>query len=394
MRNMLHEMKVIDFTTNVAGPTCTGLLADYGATVIKVEQPKGGDDNRNFPPIIDGQGIIHCWCNRGKKSITLDIKDPEGINIAKKLIENADVVVESYRPGIMAKFGMDYEALKKIKSDIIYCSISAYGLTGPYSNRPGYDLIAQGVSGMMDLNGDPEGPPYKSGVTVGDNWAGLNAYGAIVTAWYHRIKTGEGQQIDAPLIQNLVWHNPTVLDYNTGVYGTRTGNDHPEFSPYGVFNGREDQYAVICITENKMWDDLCELMGRNELKSMDNALRLKERKFVTHCIEEWLKNFDDIKIPLERIEKAGIPCCKVFSTREVWYDQQFNDEKWLIEVKMPDDITSMPIWKTRNVPASFSKTPGSVGQSPVLGQNNHEILGAIMQIEEIDTIQARWLGSK
>lgn len=394
MRKMLQEMKVLDFTSNVAGPTCCGTLADYGATVIHVERPIGGDDNRNFPPLIDGQGMIHCWCNRGKKSITLNLNDPEGRKIIKKLVEDTDVVVESYRPGIMARWGMDYAALTKIKPDIIYCAISAYGLIGPYSKRQGYDLIGQATSGIMDLTGEPEGSPQKSGTVIGDYWAGLNAYGAIVTAWYHHIKTGEGQLIDASLLQNLVWHNSAVLDYNIGVYRTRTGNDHPEFSPYGVFAGKDEQYTVICVTEEKMWDELCEIMGRNELRAMSNGMRVQERKLVTHCIEEWLKKFDDINLPLESIEKAGIPCCKVFGMQEVWNDPHFNGEKWLTEAKMPDDVTSMPMWKTRNVTATFSKTPGSVGKAPALGQHNHEILDAIMTTEEIDTLQTSWLVSK
>ena len=235
MQALLEGVKVLDFTTNVAGPVATATLADYGAEVIKVERPGTGDDNRNFPPMMDGQGFIHFWCNRGKKSITLDLGDPDGKRIVERLVRDCDMVVESYRPGIMKKFGLDYEALSAIKPDLIYCSVSAYGLVGPYAKRPGYDLIAQGMSGHMDLNGEVDGPPMKSGMTLGDYWAGLNTYAALVTAWYHKLETGEGQMIDASLLQNLLFNYSPVLDYNIGQYRTRSGNHSPSPAPYGRF---------------------------------------------------------------------------------------------------------------------------------------------------------------
>ena len=222
MNSKLFEgMRILDFTTNVSGPAATAYFADYGAEVIKVERPLRGDDNRTFPPMLEGQGTIGFWDNRGKRSIELDMKSPEGLDVARKLVAHCNVVAESYRPGIMKKFGLDYEALKAIKPDIIYLSMPAYGNHGPYAKRPGYDLIAQAVSGQMDLNGEEGGPSMKSGLTLGDYWGGINAFAALATAWYHHQKTGEGQFVESPLVGNLVYQNQAILSIHKSLKGLR-----------------------------------------------------------------------------------------------------------------------------------------------------------------------------
>ena len=204
-RQVYENLKVLDVTNNYAGPMAGAMLADYGAEVWHVEKPVLGDDNRYFPPIIDGISINYCTSNRGKKSVVLDLKDPRGAEAFRKLAAQADVLLESYRPGVMKKLGLDYETLKEINPRLIYCSISAYGQEGPYANRPGYDVIAQAVSGMMEMTGEPDGAPTKIGSAIGDWMGALNAFGCIGTALYYRSETGEGQHIDISLARSLMW---------------------------------------------------------------------------------------------------------------------------------------------------------------------------------------------
>ena len=394
MQALLEGVKVLDFTTNVAGPVAAAMLADYGATVIKVERPGTGDDNRNFPPMLDGQGFIHFWCNRGKKSITLNLSDPEGKRIVEQLVQGCDMVLESYRPGIMKKFGLDYESLSAIKPDLIYCSVSAYGLVGPYAKRPGYDLIAQGMSGHMDLNGEVDGPPMKSGMTLGDYWAGLNTYSALVTAWYHKLETGEGQMIDASLLQNLLFNYSPVLDYNVGQYRTRSGNHHPEHSPYGLFCAPDHKYVIICVEEQGVWERLSKVVGHPELSSMDEAERIAHRADLTTILETWLAQ-QDLQASLAILADQNIPSCKVSDMHDVSTDPHILGNEWLVRVDLQEDITSMRNWLTRNVNAELSKTPGISKPAPALGNCNKEILSEIGMTEaEIDALQSRWLEAK
>ena len=203
MKNLFDGLRVVDFTSNAAGPVSTGYLADFGAEIIKVEKPVAGDDMRSFPPDLHGTGLFFFWPNRGKKSLVLDMADPEGREIALKLIEEADIVVESFKPGTMENFGLGYEDLRKVNPAIIMCSVSAFGQTGPHSPKPGYDVVAQALSGIMDLTGDPSGPPTRSGVVLADYTTGIYAYAAIVSALYHRERTGKGQHVDIALL--IAW---------------------------------------------------------------------------------------------------------------------------------------------------------------------------------------------
>lgn len=391
MQDLLSGLRVLDFTTNVAGPVATAMLADYGASVIKVERPVRGDDNRSFPPMMDGQGFIHFWCNRGKQSITIDLGDPDGKRIVEQLVRECDIVVESYRPGIMKKFGMDYESFAAIKPDIIYCSVSAYGLVGPYSKRPGYDLIAQAMSGQMDLNGEADGAPMKSGMTLGDYWAGLNAYSALVTAWFHHMRTGEGQMIDASLLQNLLFNNDTVLDYNIGRYKTRSGNDHPYHAPYGQFRGPDGRYLIICVDRDEVWVRMARLLGHEELAGLTEQERIEHRLVHQKMIEEWLGGFETTDQELKALEEAAVPSCKVSNMKEVSTDPHVLENEWLTRVDLPEDITTLRSWLTRNVNVTFSKTPGVSKPSPALGNCNYSVLERLgMTKDEIDQLQKKW----
>lgn len=391
MHEMLQGVKVLDFTMNAAGPVCTAMLADYGASVIKVERPGSGDDNRQFPPIMDGQGFIHFWCNRGKTSITLDLKDPEGAAIAKRLALECDILVESNRPGIMKNLGLDYARLRAEKPDIVYCSVSAYSQAGPYAKKPGYDLIAQAMSGMMELNGEAGCAPLKSGLALGDYWGGLNAYAAVISAWYHRLRTGQGQHVDASLLHNLLYHNDAILDTNVGVYRTRCGNHHPAYSPYGLFQANGGQYVVVSVETDEQWQALCALTGWQGTGLERNEARVQNRAQVTALLETWLLGFDNAMDAVRQMQRENIPCCRMTDMRNIMDDAHIVGQGWIVKTDLPDDITSMRQWYTRNVSAFFSKTPGSLKKAPPLGNGNLEILqGLGISAESAGRLQAKW----
>ena len=400
MNNKLFQgMRILDFTTNVSGPTATAFLADYGAEVIKAERPVRGDDNRTFPPMLEGQGTIGFWTNRGKRSIELNMNTPEGLEVAKKLVAICDVVAESYRPGIMKKFGLDYESLKAIKPDIIYLSMPAYGNNGPYAKRPGYDLIAQAMSGQMDLNGEEGGPAMKSGLTLGDYWGGVNAFAALATAWYHHQKTGEGQFVESPLVGNLVYQNNAILATNIGEYPTHHGNDSQDFAPYGLYSLNPNEHIVLCVTDDQMWKSLCGVLGRPELaedpRFATNENRLANRGQLKPIIEQWLQTQENAQAASAKIEAAGIPSSRVNNMNEAIYDPHVQECKWVFDLGTPANVEKTRSFISRNVSGELSRTPGHATPAPVLGIDNYDILAEIgMSKEDVDKLMAPWKEAK
>lgn len=312
MGNAVFEgIRVLDFSNNVAGPCCASLLADMGAEVIKIERPVAGDDSRGIMPRVEGQSLTFIWTNRGKKSVELDLHDPEAVELIKRMIMDADIIVESFKPGQMKKFGLDYETVHAMKPSLVYCSISACGQTGAYASKPGFDIIAQGMSGLMDLAGDPDGDPVKQGVTIGDYVGSLNAYGAIVTALYHSRATGKGQLVDISLLDGLVYCN-TPLDNaaTNGAHPTRSGPHHGTMAPYGVYNGKNGQSVIVAAYTAAMWKRLCTAMERPDLETDErfssNIGRTQNLKELVAVIEDWLKGFDDVQEAVDRMEAQNV----------------------------------------------------------------------------------------
>ncbi len=393
---MLDGIRVLDFTTNAAGPVAAAILTDYGAEVIKVERPITGDDCRGFAPLTaDGKSLSHCWFNRGKSSVTVDLKDPEGIEFIKRMIPSVNVIIESFRPGIMKQFGLDYESVVSLRPDIIYVSVSAFGQTGPYAKRPGYDIIAQAMSGIMSVTGEADGPPMKSGFVLGDLVGALNAFAATMTALYHWKATGVGQYVDVSLVHSLVYLNSTLERCNVGEMAMRQGNHHPTLAPYGLFNGKNGQSIIIACVANRLFASLCDLMGKPELKDDPRFVTLKERckhqKELIVYIEDWLKNFDNIEDAAKLLTDAGIPCCKVYNNRDVIADEHFRSNGWLVEAPVADDVSSLKTYITRGPNARFSKEPGRIHKAPTLGEHNYEIMETYgYSKEEIERLQAKW----
>ncbi|HBW47890.1 TPA: formyl-CoA transferase, partial [bacterium] len=265
----LDGIKVLDLSRVLAGPYGTQILADHGAEVWKVEIPGKGDDTRAFgPPFQNGESAYFMSVNRNKRSITINMKSNDGIEIIKNLLLKADVLIENFRPGTLDKFGLDADSALKMNPRLIYCSVSGFGQTGPWSRKPGYDLAIQGMGGIMSLTGEPDGPPAKVGTSIADIISGIYAAQGILLALVARNKTGRGQKIDISMLDGQI----SLLTYQAGIYFAegkspmRKGNQHPTICPYETFKTK-DGYLNLAVGNDKLWLSFCELINRPDLKS-------------------------------------------------------------------------------------------------------------------------------
>lgn len=374
MKTIFEGIKVLDLTNNIAGPFSTAMLADYGAVVIKVEKPNGGDDSRAWAPLVDGVSAYYLWHNRGKKSIVLDLKSDADLEIIRELVKQVDVVVESFRPGIMEKFRLGYQDIATMNPRIIMCSISAFGQTGPYRNLPGYDLIAQAMSGVMDVTGESDGPPQKLGPSVADYSGGFNAFGAIAAALFYRERTGEGQHIDVSLLECIIAANDYCEPAFMGRPVTRNGNHHSMLAPYGVFNGK-DGSIVIAVLNPKLWETFTTIIGKPELATDPRFVTASDRidnlPEVIEIIEQWLCTLDQIDDGEKLLKENGIPCAKVKRVIDLKTDPHLLERGTVTELQLPDSNEKLT---TRGVHIKFSKTPGKLGVPPKLGEHKQEIL--------------------
>jgi crotonobetainyl-CoA:carnitine CoA-transferase CaiB-like acyl-CoA transferase len=376
MARALDGIRIIDFSKALAGPYCTMLLADMGAEVIKVEMPGSGDDSRGWgPPFIEGEAAYFLSVNRNKKSITLNLKDPKAKEIALKIIEKADIVLESNRPGVMTKLGLDYETVKKINPEIIYCSISGFGQTGPYSKRPGFDQVIQGYGGIMGLTGEKGGGPLKVGIAVTDIATGMFAATGILTALYHRERTGQGQHVDASMLDGQV----SWLTYQAGRYlasgnvPQRIGSAHPLIVPYQDFEA-SDGFINIAAGNDNLWKKFCTATDLNDIaddpkfatnpkrvENRDEVVAIVSKKIKTKTMQEWLDILND----------AGVPCGPIYTVDQIFKDPQVLAREMLVEVDHPKcgkiQVIGSPI-KLSETPAEITTHP------PMLGEHNSSIL--------------------
>ncbi len=395
MDQMLKGLRVLDMTNNLAAPIAAVSMADYGAEVIHIERPAVGDDSRAYMPKVDGVSLSYCSYNRGKKSVVLDLKDPKGIELAKKMIRDSDVLIESFRPGVMDRLGLGYETAAEINPGLIYCSVSAYGQKGPNREKAGYDLIAQAYSGFMHLTGESDKRPMLSGMAVGDLVSALNVFGSVMAALVYRGKTGKGQHVDVSLCRTMLWCN-TYLDYvNVGRDIKRSGWVSGMSAPYGSFPGRDGDLVVACSNQN-LWEKLCRTMGREDLiedpRTKTNDGRAENKDFITSVVADWVQSFEHIDQPAKLLDAAGIPNSKVFSNFDLLNDEHARSCEWLLEVPAGGGLGDKT-YITRGVPADFSETPGDPRHpAPALGEHNHEILGRYgLSPEEIDALEEKWV---
>ena len=372
----LEGITVIDCSQILAGPFCSMLLADHGARVIKVEKPNGGDDVRGWgPPFIGDDSSAFVQLNRNKESISLDIKEKSGKEILKKLIKTADVLIENSRVGTMDKLGFGYNDVKKINSKIIYCSITGFGSEGPYSKRGGFDLIAQGMSGLMSITGHPDSPPAKVGVPIADLNTGMFAMQGILSAYIHRLKKNEGQYMEVSLLESALAYTmyESSIYFTTGKISTPDGSAHRLTAPYQAFKTK-DGYINIGAANQSNWERLLNVLGLENLNKdpdfSDSKSRQVNRKklekilekiFITKSSKEW------IKILIE----SSIPSGPIYNMKEVWEDEQVKYRKMDVKLDHPKQKNSRNI----GVAVKLSKTPGKIKTpAPLYGEHSSKIL--------------------
>ncbi len=372
----LAGLRVIDFSRVLAGPYCTMLLADLGADVIKVEHPQGGDDTRQWgPPWLDGESAYFLSVNRNKRSLTLNLKHQKGRELAHQLAISADILVENFKVGTMAKYGLDYETLSQQNPGLIYCSISGYGQNGPDRDRAGYDFIVQAEAGLMSIIGPPEGPPYKVGVAIVDITAGMFASHAILAALYSRQQTGRGQMIDIALLDSqIAWLANVAQNYLvSGQAPKRYGNAHPNIVPYEVFQ-TSDGYLALGVGNDKQYQRLCDVAGRTDLR--DDA-RFQTNPGRVTFRDELIPKLQEVFLSrptatwIEQLSAMGIPVGPINDIPTVMQHPQVQARQMVQIIQRPDgkDVPQLgPVAKYSATPARIYRHP------PALGEHSQEIL--------------------
>jgi crotonobetainyl-CoA:carnitine CoA-transferase CaiB-like acyl-CoA transferase len=380
----LRGIRVLDLTRVLSGPYCTMMLADQGAEVIKVEIPGRGDDGRHVgPPFKGSESAFFISVNRNKKSLTLNLKSEQGLAILKKLAAKADVLVENYRPGVAERLGIDYASLAEVNPALVYCSISGFGQTGPYRERPGYNFTVQALSGVMTVSGEPGTPPYPVGISLGDIPAGMFAAFAITSALYARRRTGEGCYIDLSMLDALVamMEYPVARFGMTGECPPPIGQFNPSITPFGVL-GTADSPIVLAVGNDKLWKTLCETLGRPDLladpRYETNRLRTENatalyaelRETLTKKpSREWLAVFID----------QGIPAAHVNTVDDVFADPQVKARGMIQSVRQPEagvvSIAGSPVRLGKEVQLTYRPAPR-------LGEHTDEVLRGWLGLSE------------
>ena len=372
----LTGIRVIDLSRILAGPFCTMLLGDMGAEVIKIEQPESGDGSRQWgPPWVGSESAYFLSINRNKQSLTLNLKHPEGQAILKHLVADADILVENFLPGTLARFGLDYESLSAENPGLIYCSITGYGQNGPYRDRPGFDFMIQAQGGIMSITGPVEGPPYKVGVAIVDITAGLFANSAILAALHHRDSTGRGQSIDVALLDSQIgWLvNQAHNFFATGQAPQRFGNAHPNIVPYEVFRAR-DGYLALAIGADSQYHRFCELVGCPELwqdeRYQTNAGRVEHRESLIPQLQSLVEE-RSVTEWVELLSANRIPAGPINDIPTLLSDPQVAARQMVQTVEHP---SLGPIQQLGPV-AKFSQTPSEIRSAPpLLGEHTERIL--------------------
>ena len=390
MPGPIHGVKVLELAQIMAGPTCGLMLADLGAEVIKIEKIPGGDDTRRFlPPDVNGEAAAFMMMNRNKRGMALDLKTKEGVEVFKRLVKQADVVVENFRKGTLEKLGVGYEELKKINPKIILCEISGYGRTGPYADKGGFDLIAQGMSGLMSITGESKGkPPMKVGAPVTDITAGILAATGVLAALVSRATTGVGQRVDTSLYEAGIVHTywQSAIASATGVAPGPLGSAHPLTAPYQAFQTK-DKWITVGASNQNTWLKLIDALEVKELQENEkfnsNANRMQNVTELTELLKkelekktsaEWLKLFDE----------KGLPCGPINTVTEMFEDPQTKERKMIVDVKNEKAGS----FKAIGMPIKFSETKvEDTKESPTFGQHTKQILlDHGFKSEEIDSL--------
>ena len=389
----LKGVRVLDLTRVLAGPYCAMLLGDMGAEVIKVEEPAKGDDTRGWPPFSGGESTYFMSVNRNKKSITLNLKAPEGREILKKLAKKSDVLLENFRTGTMEKLGLGYATLSKLNPRLVYCAISGFGESGPESHRGGYDLIVQAESGVMDLTGFPDGPPVKVGNSIADLVAGMSGAHGVTLALLARHKSRRGQKVEIAMLDVMA----SLLTYQAGMYlnagrtPARRGNEHPSIVPYEVFKAA-DGYLALGVANNSLWERCCAALERSDLakdqRYATEASRVENRATLVPLLnqvlaarsgEDWMK----------RLEAVGVPAGRIRTVPEVCESEHLRARGMLVALPHAKAGTV----KMMGVPIRLHATPGRARTAaPVLGRDTDAVLTRVLGLRRADVQRLRKAG--
>jgi crotonobetainyl-CoA:carnitine CoA-transferase CaiB-like acyl-CoA transferase len=398
----LKDIRVLDLSRILAGPYCTMMLGDLGADVIKVERPGRGDDSRGWgPPFVGapygpyaGESAYFMAANRNKRSITVNLKSPEGLEIVHRLARVSDVLVENFRTGVLDRMGLGYADMWALNPRLVYCSISGYGRTGPWAERPGYDFVIQAEGGMMGITGPEEGPPYRVGVPIVDITAGMCAATAVLAALHARTHTGEGQLVDVSLLntQAALLSNVASNYLVGGAKPRRLGNAHPNITPYEAFRARDRWFAMAAANE-RQWALVCDVIGQPELKDdarfTTNSLRVSHRAelravlndaFAARDAEEWLT----------RLREAGLPCGPINTVPDVFAHPQAEARNLALEAQHP---TAGQVRLT-GFPYLLSGTPAEIRHPPpLLGQHTEQVLKELLAYSDAEVSALREQGA-
>jgi CoA:oxalate CoA-transferase len=388
---ILEGIQVLDFTQYLSGPTVTRLMAEMGADIIKIEPAPGGDPSRMLPFVIDGRSGYFVQQNRGKRSVCLDLRQPEALAIVRELVAKVDVVVENFGPGVMEKRGLAYDDLRAINPRLVMASISAYGRDSPLSHKTGYDWVAQAFAGVMHMTGEADGPPLPAGVSVADVSSGVHAFSAIGYALFHRERTGLGQWLDISMIDSM-FHMMEIpvqgssLSKGRYVPG-RKGSHHPQVSPFGVFKGPGGYLVVLAL--QGQWTGLCAAMQRPDLEHdprfVDGAARVEHQRELVPIIEAWLGTFANNDDILDLLERHRVPAAPVLSPADAIDHPYFRARGTVRTVHDP----LLGDFAIPGFPLRFSAQPELPDLiAPLLGEHNADVLGGLLgySAEKLDQL--------
>ena len=372
----LDGIRVIDLSRVIAGPWCGALLADLGADVVKVEDTGPGDESRTWPPHKDGEAAAYLLFNRNKRGIALDLKTPEAVEVVKRLVKDADVVIENFRTGTMESFGLGYDVLSQINPRLIYCSVSAFGRTGPRKDSPGYEALMQAFSGIMSITGEPGGQPVRAGVSFLDLTTGILCALGVSNAIIQREKTGLGQRVDGSLLETavslLAFHAEGYL--LTGALPRPLGSGHPSLSPYRNFKCRDGQWIFIAAANDRFWQKLAKALGLSDLAAdpryQKNQGRVANRAELEGILEKTIGELDREPL-LKRLEEADVPATPVNTVDQVMNDPQ-TAERGIVQRVTHPKLGEIPVVGT---PLHFSRmSPGVRRAAPLRGEHTDTIL--------------------
>ena len=393
MAGPLDGIKVLDLTRVLAGPYTTMILSDLGAEVIKIEQPGIGDESRNFGPFKNGFSLYFMSVNRGKRSVTLNLKSERGKTIFKQLVKQSDILVENFRPGTMKKFGLDYEALAAEHPSLIYAACSGFGQTGPFAQQGAYDMIIQGMGGIISITGEPDGPPVRVGTSISDITAALFTTIGILSALHHRNNTGKGQLVDVAMLDSLVavLENAIVRYFATDEIPKPLGSRHPAITPFEAFESA-DGHVIIAIGNDVLWAKFCEHVDRKNLISdprfSSNAERTANHSELFPILSEIMRQRTTDEW-IDALEKIGVPCGPINTIDKVVNHPQVKAREMITQVV--HQVTGAV--EVPGVPIKLSDTPGDVdAPAPGLGEHTDEILTDMLKMSSDEMEQLRQEG--